>query len=103
MTVPSITLVIDTAVSRSQTLDKATNLRALTTSLASKSSIQQRAGRAGRVRAGTAYHLFPSSILPELPASPVPEVLTTDLPTLSLRGRSLLHNKAGSSKAGSIW
>ena len=96
ITVPSITLVIDTSLSRSQTLDPTTNLRALTTSLASKSSIAQRAGRAGRVRAGVCYHLFPSPILPELPTSPTPEILTTDLATLSLRARLLLKNKPGS-------
>jgi len=97
ITVPSITLVIDTCLSRTQTLDPATNLSHLSTHLSSKSSIDQRAGRAGRVQAGTCYHLILSPTLTALDPSPSPEILTTPLDSFSLRSRLLLQ-QTGSTK-----
>ncbi|GMI05303.1 hypothetical protein TrLO_g4100 [Triparma laevis f. longispina] len=91
ITVPSITLVIDTCFSRSQSLDPTTNLSHLTTHLSSKSSIDQRAGRAGRVQAGTCYHLIPEPTVSKLNPSPDPEISNTPLDSFSLRARYLLH------------
>ena len=98
ITVPSITLVIDSAKSRTQILTSS-GLSALVTSPSSRSSLDQRAGRAGRVQAGTCFHLFPKTILEKVPPHPIPEILTTPLPTLSLRARILLRGVSGSTKS----
>ncbi|GMH51556.1 hypothetical protein TrST_g317 [Triparma strigata] len=91
ITVPSITLVIDSCLSRSQSLDPTTNLSHLSTHLSSKSSIDQRAGRAGRVQAGTCYHLILSPIVQSLQPSPEPEISNTPIDSFSLRARHLLR------------
>ena len=59
LTVPGITVVVDTGKVKSKSYDPATGVEALKLVDASIASINQRAGRAGRTCAGKCYRLFP--------------------------------------------
>ena len=58
LTVPDVALVIDSGLSRTVRLDAATGLEKMTTERESSFSAAQRAGRAGRIRAGKCVRLF---------------------------------------------
>jgi len=99
ITIPTVTLVIDAGLSRCVLLDPATSLPHLTTVMASRSSLKQRAGRAGRVKAGKCYHLIISPLLSELEPEPMPEMLTIPLDTVGLRARVALEAAGGEAAA----
>ena len=56
---------------------------------ASKASINQRAGRAGRTSAGKCFRLFPESALHTLAPSTVPEICRSDISLFVLQLKAL--------------
>ena len=61
---------------------------------ASIASITQRAGRAGRVRPGFCFRLFPESVLDTLEKTTPPEILRSDLATVALQMKAMTEEAA---------
>jgi ATP-dependent helicase HrpB len=84
LTLPGITAVVDSGLSRVPRFDPASGLTRLTTVRVSRASADQRRGRAGRVGPGTCYRLWDEEqsrgLIPEQPA----EILEADLTGLAL-------------------
>lgn len=59
----------------------------------SKSNVEQRKGRAGRVKEGDCYHMYPKSKLETLPQFPIPEILRVSLTKVVLDTKALNSNK----------
>lgn len=83
LTVPDVTLVIDTGLVRTPRLDQVTGVTRLKTERISQASADQRRGRAGRVQAGTYVLLQPES--DRLPLSERAEITRCDALPLALR------------------
>ena len=96
VTIPDVTLVVDCGLHRTVVSDERTGVASLVTARVSRAAAQQRAGRAGRVRAGTAIHLFRRAELETMAAHPTAEVLRAPLDAIVLRARVL----AGDDEAG---
>ena len=96
VTIPDVTLVVDCGLHRTVVSDERTGVASLVTARVSRAAAQQRAGRAGRVRAGTAIHLFRRAELETMAAHPTAEVLRAPLDAIVLRARVL----AGDAEAG---
>lgn len=58
VTIPDITCVIDTGKHREMRYDEKRQISRLVETYIAKSNAKQRRGRAGRVQAGLAFHLF---------------------------------------------
>lgn len=84
LTVDGITTVIDGGLARRPRYDPATGLSRLVTVANSKSSAEQRAGRAGRLRPGVAIRLWSKVEHAARPRHDQPEILETDLAPLLL-------------------
>ena len=82
ITLPGIRAVIDSGLAREPRFDPATGFTRLDLITISQASADQRAGRAGRVAAGTAYRLWPQS--KRLEASRSAEVAQAELSSLAL-------------------
>ena len=65
--------------------DTSRNMRILADGFASLAALRQRAGRAGRVRAGKCYALVSEARRRTLPAHPMVEMLRAPLETLCLQ------------------
>jgi len=83
LTLPGVRHVIDSGYVRSARFDPRRGLDTLYTVRASRRSAAQRAGRAGRVAAGTCLRLWTESDVP--PDDELPEVCRTDLSPLWLQ------------------
>ena len=97
VTIPDVTLVIDGGLHRRVSCDEITGAPHLRTARISLSAASQRAGRAGRVRAGRCFHLFckaESESRMAMPIAPSPEILCVPLEGLCLRVRSILRSDA---------
>jgi ATP-dependent RNA helicase DHX36 len=68
----------------------------------SKANASQRAGRAGRVREGYAYHLFLTHELEEMADQQLPEMLRCPLESVALRIKTLGLGRIGEFLAGAI-
>ncbi|KAL2440935.1 putative ATP-dependent RNA helicase prh1 [Exophiala dermatitidis] len=79
ITVPGIRYVIDTGKAKQRLFRPSLNLDTLLTVPISRSSANQRAGRAGRDAPGTAYRLYTESDFYRLPQDTEPEILRCDL------------------------
>jgi ATP-dependent helicase HrpB len=79
VTLPGVTVVVDTGWSREPRYDAANAMSGLVTVPASRASAEQRAGRAGRVRPGRCVRLWPEREHARRDAHPRPAVLTDDL------------------------
>lgn len=79
VTVEGITGVVDTGLARVLELDTGLGLDRLRTVPVSRSSADQRAGRAGRMRPGVCLRLWSESSQRARPAQTEPEVLRVDL------------------------
>ncbi len=79
VTLPGVTAVVDTGLVRQVRHDPARGLDRLLVVPTSRASAAQRAGRAGRVRAGVALRLWTEAQHGARPAHDVPEVLRADL------------------------
>ncbi|MEH6699603.1 MAG: ATP-dependent helicase HrpB [Brevundimonas sp.] len=84
LTLPGITAVVDSGLSRVPRFEPASGLTRLATVRVSRASADQRRGRAGRVGPGTCYRLWDEEqsrgLIPEQPA----EILEADLTGLAL-------------------
>ncbi|WP_197686484.1 ATP-dependent RNA helicase [Actinoplanes derwentensis] len=79
LTVPGVRSVVDAGLSRVPRMDHARGLGALATVPVSRSSAEQRAGRAGREAPGRVYRCWSPALHDRLPAQPEPEIAVADL------------------------
>ncbi len=79
LTVPGVRAVVDAGLSRVPRMDHARGLGALATVPVSRSSAEQRAGRAGREAPGRVYRCWSAALHDRLPAQPEPEITAADL------------------------
>lgn len=79
LTVPGVRLVIDAGLAREPRFDAARGMTGLVTRTESRSSAEQRAGRAAREGPGTVVRCFAAETWSRLEAAPAPEILTADL------------------------
>jgi len=82
LTIEGITVVIDSGLHNVLVFDPSSGMDRLETQVISKATAAQRAGRAGRLLAGRAYHLWPVSRI--LPDHDRPEILSADLSQMLL-------------------
>lgn len=84
LTIEGIRVVIDSGLSRVPRFDPRSGLTRLETVRVTKDAADQRAGRAGRLSAGTCYRLWNEGIQASLQESRRPEILEADLAPLML-------------------
>ena len=84
ITIDGVRIVIDSGYQRLPVFEPASGLTRLETVRASKASVDQRAGRAGRTGPGIAIRLWRSEQSAVLPAFTPPEILAADLTGLLL-------------------
>ncbi|MEV0898632.1 ATP-dependent helicase C-terminal domain-containing protein [Actinoplanes sp. NPDC049802] len=84
LTVPGVRAVVDAGLSRVPRMDHARGLGALATVPVSRSSADQRAGRAGREAPGRVYRCWSPALHDRLPAQPEPEIAAADLTGFAL-------------------
>ncbi|MFC4064783.1 ATP-dependent RNA helicase [Actinoplanes subglobosus] len=84
LTVPGVRAVVDAGLSRVPRMDHARGLGALATVPVSRSSADQRAGRAGREAPGRVYRCWSPALHDRLPAQPEPEITAADLTGFAL-------------------
>lgn len=85
LTIEGIDIVIDSGLARESRFDPATGMSSLHTVKISKASSEQRAGRAGRLRAGKCYRLWSVEQQNQLAPHGSPEILNTDLAPFALQ------------------
>jgi ATP-dependent helicase HrpB len=83
LTIPDVTLVIDSGLMRRVDYEQRTGISNLRSSMISQSSADQRRGRAGRVQAGICIRLWSQDT--HLAAADLPELRSTDYLPLALR------------------
>jgi len=79
LTVPGVRVVVDAGLSRVPRADLSRGLGSLVTVRASRASVTQRAGRAGREAPGAVYRCWTAAENDRLPAHDEPEVAIADL------------------------
>lgn len=84
LTIEGVRVVIDSGLSRVPRFDPASGLTRLATVRVSRSSAEQRRGRAGRVEPGVCYRLWDPEQTRGLVPHQRPEILETDLTGLAL-------------------
>jgi ATP-dependent helicase HrpB len=84
LTIPNVTVVIDSGIERKLSFDVKSGLSKLVTQRIAKSSAVQRAGRAGRTQAGQCYRLWTPAEHQTLADFPIEEIQVTDLSNLVL-------------------
>jgi len=84
LTVPGVRLVVDAGFSREPRTDHRRGLAGLVTVSVSRSSAEQRAGRAGREGPGTVYRCWSATDDARLTPHAAPEILTADLTAFAL-------------------
>ncbi len=84
LTVPGVRLVIDAGLSREPRRDAARGMTGLVTVSTSRSSAEQRAGRAARLGPGTVVRCYDQKTFAAAPAHPMPEIAVADLSAAAL-------------------
>ncbi|MFI5707885.1 ATP-dependent helicase HrpB [Kribbella sp. NPDC051620] len=84
LTVPGVRVVVDSGLAREPRTDQSRGLGALVTCRVSKSSADQRAGRAGREAPGRVYRCWSATDHSHLDEHPAPEIATADLAGFAL-------------------
>ncbi|CAI5931081.1 unnamed protein product [Closterium sp. NIES-65] len=89
ITINDVALVIDTGKAKETSYDAVNNVPCLLPQWVSKASVKQRRGRAGRVRPGVCFHLYPRPLFAALPDYGQPELLRAPLHSLCLQIKTL--------------
>jgi ATP-dependent helicase HrpB len=84
LTIEGVDAVIDAGLARVALYDPSSGAMKLETRRAARASVDQRRGRAGRLRAGLCYRLWDEAQTRGLPAEPTPEILAADLSAFAL-------------------
>lgn len=84
LTIEGVNTVIDAGLARVAEFDAARGGATLVTRRASRASVDQRRGRAGRLAPGVCYRLWDEEATKGLPAEPTPEILSSNLSGLVL-------------------
>ncbi|CAF0966759.1 unnamed protein product [Rotaria sordida] len=93
LTIPNIVYVIDCGYVRLKLFNPEFGFEVLTTLPITRSSALQRAGRAGRIRSGKAYRLYPASEYDKMKEFQLPEMQRCDLAFAVLQLKALgIHN-----------
>ena len=86
VTIPDVKYVVDTGLAKEMQFDSQKNMDSLEVRLISKSSAEQRKGRAGRVSAGKCYRLYSSEeYISKMPDRTKPEILRIQLSQVVLK------------------
>ncbi|KDO22678.1 hypothetical protein SPRG_10993 [Saprolegnia parasitica CBS 223.65] len=97
LTIDDVTVVIDAGRVKQMRHDVKTQTSSLTEVWIAKANANQRAGRAGRVRPGVCYRLYPKDTFEyELQAQPVAEIHRAPLTSLALQLHTLVGQDAPS-------
>ncbi|TPX54512.1 hypothetical protein PhCBS80983_g05892 [Powellomyces hirtus] len=88
ITIPDVTVVIDTMRAREVQFDRKRNVTRLTEVLVSKANALQRRGRAGRVREGVCWHLVDREQWDRVASYRPPEMVRVPLDEVCLRVRA---------------
>ncbi|XP_060582526.1 probable ATP-dependent RNA helicase DHX35 [Ruditapes philippinarum] len=89
ITINGIVYIVDCGFVKIRTYHPKTGIESLVIVPVSQASANQRAGRAGRVRAGKAYRLFTEADYDKLPEATVPEMQRSDLAPVILQLKAL--------------
>ncbi|XP_018497404.1 probable ATP-dependent RNA helicase DHX35 [Galendromus occidentalis] len=89
VTINGVMYVVDCGYAKTKCYNPSTGTDALVVAPISKSSAQQRAGRAGRIAAGKAYRLYPQSEYQKLRNFSIPEIQRSNLTWTVLLLKSL--------------
>ncbi|WP_297322100.1 ATP-dependent helicase HrpB [uncultured Bartonella sp.] len=84
LTIDGVNIVIDSGLARVPVFEPATGVTRLETVKASRASVDQRSGRAGRTASGIAVRLWQEGQTSSLPDYQTPEILVADLSNLVL-------------------
>ncbi len=84
ITIDGLRIVVDSGLARRPRYDRAAGMTRLVTERASQAAAPQRAGRAGRQMPGGVYRLWEQAATAGLPPYDPPEILETDLSSLTL-------------------
>ncbi|MDH4162391.1 MAG: ATP-dependent helicase HrpB [Nitrospirota bacterium] len=84
LTIEGVHVVIDSGLTRVLRYDPASGMNRLMTVPASRSSAEQRKGRAGRLGPGVCYRLYEKIAFQSMPEHSHPEIMTSDLSSLVL-------------------
>ncbi|MCJ1475347.1 hypothetical protein MMC13_004009 [Lambiella insularis] len=89
VTIDGIVYVIDCGFVKLRAFNPITGIESLTATPVSKASATQRAGRAGRTKAGKCYRLYTESSYESLPETTVPEIQRSNLAPMILQLKAL--------------
>lgn len=89
VTIPGICYVIDCGFVKMRAFNSKSDLETLMVIPISKSSADQRTGRAGRIRPGKCFRLYPESEYLKLFNATVPEIQRCELASVILRLKAL--------------
>ncbi|KAJ3033033.1 ATPdependent RNA helicase [Rhizophlyctis rosea] len=89
ITIDGIVFVVDSGFVKLRSYNPRTSMEALIVTHTSKAAAQQRAGRAGRTRAGKAYRLYTEAAFEALADNNVPEMQRSNLATVILQLKAL--------------
>lgn len=84
LTIEGVKVVVDSGLGRISKFDPRSGLSGLRTIRISQDSADQRAGRAGRLEAGTCYRMWSKGTHAKLPEHRTPEIIEADLTPLVL-------------------
>ncbi|KAK6190741.1 hypothetical protein SNE40_002538 [Patella caerulea] len=85
ITIPGVKFVIDTGLAKEMNFDPKRGINTLSVETISKSSAEQRKGRAGRTAAGTCYRLYSQKSYQDMKSTNIPEILRVHLGQVLLK------------------
>jgi len=95
ITIPDVTVVVDSGRVKELNYHSISRYSSLDVVHVSRSSIDQRRGRAGRVRPGFCYRLFTRSLMSRLLPQAIPEMRRCSLESLCLQAKAISQKNVG--------